>query len=122
MNFLWVTLTVKNLDETLKFYQEFVGLKLGKRYKPNEKMEIAFLKDDKSNTQIELIYNEETTSVPVGGDYSLGFKAKSLEQMVKLAQEKNLTIASEIFQPNPNIKFFYILDPDGRKVQFVETI
>jgi hypothetical protein len=27
-----------------------------------------------------------------------------------------------VFQPNPHNKFLYILDPDGVKIQLVETI
>ena len=37
-------------------------------------------------------------------------------------KEKGLSVYEGPFQPNPTIKFFYVLDPNGLKIQFVENI
>ena len=34
--------------------------------------------------------------------------------------ERGIAIHSGPFQPNPELRFLYVLDPDGLKVQFVE--
>ena len=34
MGFLWCTITVSDMEESLKFYQEIVGLSLNTRYQP----------------------------------------------------------------------------------------
>lgn len=33
MKFCWVTITVKNMEESLRFYYEIVGLNIDKRFK-----------------------------------------------------------------------------------------
>jgi lactoylglutathione lyase len=35
-------------------------------------------------------------------------------------KEKGIEIYDGPHQPNPNTKFFYVLDPNGLKIQFVE--
>jgi len=42
--------------------------------------------------------------------------------MISDLKEKGIDIHSGPFQPNPDIKFFYLLDPNGLKVQLVENI
>jgi len=37
-------------------------------------------------------------------------------------KEKCMDILSGPYQPNPHIKFFYLLDPNGLKVQLVENM
>ena len=32
MKFCWVTITVKNMEESLRFYQEIVGLTIDRRF------------------------------------------------------------------------------------------
>ncbi|AGX42844.1 VOC family protein [Clostridium saccharobutylicum] len=120
MRFCWSTLRVKNLEESLKFYVEIVGLNITKRYKSTPGKEIAFLGD--GETKIELICNDELKEVSYGEHISLGFEVNSVDKMINLIKEKGLAIYSGPFQPNPNIKFFYMLDPDGLKIQFVENI
>ncbi len=61
MKFCWSTLKVKNLEESLKFYQEIVGLKINKRFNAGPGREIAFLGD--GETKIELICDEEIKEV-----------------------------------------------------------
>jgi lactoylglutathione lyase len=43
MKFCWSTLKVKNLEESLKFYHEIVGLKTNKRFNAGPGRKIAFL-------------------------------------------------------------------------------
>jgi lactoylglutathione lyase len=43
MKFLWTTILVDNMDESVKFYEEVVGLKLTKRFQAGPGMEISFL-------------------------------------------------------------------------------
>ena len=120
MKFCWTTLTVKNMEESLRFYQEIVGLGVDRKFKAGPGMEIAFLGD--GETKVELIYNEKSKDVSIGQDISLGFEVDSLDEMMAAVKEKGIDIHSGPFQPNPHIKFFYVLDPNGLKIQFAENI
>ena len=120
MKFCWSTLTVRNLDESLQFYQEIVGLKLMKRYRSSSGLEIAFLGE--GETQIELIQSTEDREIDVGKDIAWGFEVDSMEECMEFVQKKGVPIASGPFQPNPNIRFFYVNDPNGLIIQFVENM
>jgi len=111
---------VKNLEESLKFYIEIVGLNVVKRFNAGPGVEIAFLGD--GETKVELICNQDSKEVSFGKDISLGFEVNSLDEMMTVVKEKGIDIHSGPFQPNPHTKFFYILDPNGLKIQFVENI
>lgn len=119
MKFCWSTLIVKNLEDSLKFYQEIVGLKLEKRFAAGPETEIAFLGD--GETKIELICNSEKDETNVGSDISWGFEVESVDKMMSLVKEKGYAVQSGPFQPNPHTKFFYVLDPNGLRIQFVEN-
>ena len=120
MKFCWSTLKVKNMEESLKFYEEVVGLKVDKRFKAGPNMEIVFLGD--GETKVELICVENNNEINIGNDISLGFEVKSVDEMMNFVKEKGIAIEGGPFQPNPHIKFFYIMDPNGLKIQFVENI
>lgn len=120
MKFCWSTLRVKNLEESIKFYQDIVGLNINKRFNAGPGKEIAFLGD--GETKIELICNEDLKDVSYGEHISLGFEVNCVEEMMNLVKEKGVAIHSGPFQPNPHTKFFYVLDPNGLKIQFIENI
>ena len=120
MKFCWCTLTVKNMEESLKFYQDLVGLKVEKRFNAGPGTEIVFLGD--GETKVELICNEANDKCNMGSDISLGFEVDSIDEMMILAKERGITIASGPIQPNPHVKFFFVMDPNGLKIQFVENI
>ena len=120
MKFCWCTLQVKDLEESLKFYQEIVGLPLNRRFKGGDVVEIAFLGGEP--TQVELIYNAKQPPEGSGAGIALGFEVESLEDTMDFVRKKGLTIESGPFQPNPHTKFFYVLDPNGVKIQFVQNM
>lgn len=120
MKFCWSTLNVKNMEESLKFYEEVVGLTLDQRFQAGPGKEIAFLGD--GETKIELIHNADNGDIDIGKDISWGFKVNSLDEMVHFITEKGIAIEDGPYQPNPNTKFFYVLDPNGLRIQFVETL
>ncbi len=119
MNFCWSTLMVKSMEESLRFYQEIVGLTIDRRFKAGPGMEIVFLGD--GETKVELIHNINDTEVSMGESISLGFNVNSVDEMMTLVKEKGYVIHSGPFQPNPNTKYFFTLDPNGLKIQFVES-
>jgi len=119
MRFCWVTINVKDLEESLRFYQDIVGLTIDRRFKAGPGVEIAFLGN--GETKVELIKSEEIKDIKLGENISLGFKVDSIDDMMAFVKEKGIPIHSGPFQPNPNTKFFYVLDPNGLKIQFVET-
>lgn len=118
MGFLWTTLTVKNMEESLAFYQELVGLPLARRFDAGPMGEIAFLGD--GETKIELICNGMKETVDMGTEISLGFAVDSAAEKIAFLEKKGVPIHSGPFSPNPHVTFFFILDPNGLKIQFVE--
>ena len=45
---------------------------------------------------------------------------KELKEKLDFVKEKGIGIFEGPFQPNPDTRFFYVLDPNGLKIQFVE--
>ena len=107
------------MEESLKFYQEIVGLPLNARFEAGPGLEIAFLGDDK--TKVELVCNEQVKEVNPGTDISLGFAVSSIDEKIAFLEEKGIKLYSGPFAPNLHTKFFFILDPNGSKIQFVEV-
>ncbi len=119
MKFCWTTIKVRNLEASLKFYGEIVGLPVTRRLSAGPGTEIAFLGD--GETQLELMYHEGAEKVDLGKDISIGFEVESVEEKLAFVKERGFEV-SGLFQPNPHVKFFYIDDPDGLKVQFVQNV
>lgn len=119
MKFCWCTISVKDLDESVKFYKEIIGLKLSNRFKAGQDIEIAFLGE--GETQVELISGGKD-QVEICSDISLGFEVESIEETMVFVKEKGIEIYSGPFKPNPYITFFYIKDPNGIKIQLVENM
>lgn len=120
MQFCWTTLHVKNMEASLAFYQGIVGLKINRKFQAGNAREIAFLGD--GPTQLELICDGlESTNCAEG--ISMGFIIQgSLEAHIEHLKEQGYRDVSEIYAPNPMIRFVYVKDPDGFSVQFVEQI
>jgi lactoylglutathione lyase len=120
MKFCWCTITVDNMEDSLKFYQEIVGLSISRRFAGGPGVEIAFLGD--GETKVELICNPNHKAANNVGGISLGFEVESVDEMIKFIKEKGLEVDSGPYQPNPHIKFFHVKDPNGVSIQFVENM
>jgi lactoylglutathione lyase len=120
MKFCWSTLQVKDLDESIEFYGGILGLSVERRFKAGPAVEIAFLGE--GETKIELICDPEKEKIEIGPDISWGFVIESADDMMSYLKEKKIDILGGIIQPNPQLRFFYIHDPNGLKIQLVEHI
>lgn len=118
MKFCWTTIMVNNMSESLKFYQEIVGLDIDSRMQAGPGVEIVFL--GSGETKVELIRNEKINDVNIGKDICLGFEVDSVDEMISFVKTNGIEIQSGPYQPNPHVKFFYVMDPNGLKIQFVE--
>lgn len=120
MKYCWTTISVKDLNKSIDFYQNIIGLKLIRRIQPVTDLDIAFLGE--GETQIELVYNKGKSAPEFSRNISMGFVVDSADQMIIDLKSKGIALDSGPFQPNPFIRFFYILDPDGLQIQFVQNI
>jgi lactoylglutathione lyase len=111
---------VDNMDESLKFYQEIVGVSISRRFTAGAGIEIAFLGEEE--TKVELVCNPNHKKAGNAEGISLGFEVQSVDNMIEVIKEKGLEVESGPFQPNPHIKFFHVKDPNGVSIQFVENM
>lgn len=118
MKNLWTTIMVKDMEESIEFYTEILSLSVARRYKPVENMEIAFLGE--GETKLELICNAALKGISFTDHVSTGFSVDSVDEYIEYLGEKGIDVFAGPFEPSPQIKFFYIKDPNGYKIQLVE--
>lgn len=109
MQFLWTSLHVSDLEESLEFYCDRLGLSLQERF--DGPLPIAFLGG--GDTALELIQGQPEPSQGI----SLGFGVTDLAGWREKLSDAN---PSEIMSPAPEISFAFFTDPDGYLIQLVE--
>lgn len=119
MKFCWSTLYVRDLDRSIQFYRDTIGLSLLRRFKEGGQIEIAFVGD--GTTQLELIHDTSRPGGDVGGDISWGFAVDSLDEAFQKMKVQGVKILCAPVQPAPHVRFFFIEDPNGFKIQIVQS-
>lgn len=114
MQILWTTIMTDKFQESLKFYQDIVGLEVS-QLEEGEKTNMAFLGDE-SSSKLELVESKDQPNLK---GVSIGLQIDSIDDKMAELKDKGLDIIGPI-SPSDEISFFFIEDPNGFRVQFVE--
>ena len=116
MTFTWTTIHVRDLDQSLAFYHDLLGLPIQERFGPPGH-EIAMLGPEEG-TRLELIGGGEIPEHPPPPPAPGGGPA----EMWLLAALEARAIPTRPMSPNPSLQFYFLEDPDGYTVQLVEYV
>lgn len=119
MKYSFVTISVKDMEESANFYKDVLGLKEAKRFSPQPGIDIMFLKDEQDNA-IELIAHQGE-DVPYGRiPVSIGFDVDSLDATMTMLKEKNVGISRGPLGAPGGLRFLFVKDPNGVEIEFIE--
>ncbi|CQR54788.1 VOC family protein [Paenibacillus riograndensis] len=113
----WITLRVRDLEASLNFYHGILGLPIERRFESRGK-QIVML-GTAEQPKVELIQANDQAVKPECG-VSIGFEVKSLDEAIEYLKSRGIPVLRGPVTPNPQLRFFYILDPDGFEVQLAE--
>lgn len=116
MKMAHITFTVENLEKSVNFYTEILGLELNMEIDDGNGNKIIFLGKD-GETLLELIQGDKKSD---NKDVSIGFYVDSIEDKLNSISEKIEINPTELIKPNPFLSFLFIEDPDGYRVQLLE--
>ncbi|MDH3830498.1 MAG: lactoylglutathione lyase [Gammaproteobacteria bacterium] len=124
MRILHTMLRVGDLDRSIKFYTEVLGMKLlrQKDY-PDGKFTLAFVGygDESDNTVIELTHNWDTDSYDVGSGY--GHIALEVDDVYKATDDIKLRGGKVLRDAGPmnagTTIISFVEDPDGYPIELI---
>ncbi len=125
MRMLHTMLRVGNLERSIKFYTEVLGMtELRRAEYPDGKFTLVFIGygDETSNTVLELTYNWDTESYDLGNGYghiAIGVAdAAAACAKIKNLGGKVVREAGPMMHGTEIIAF--VEDPDGYKIELIE--
>lgn len=123
MKFLHVMIRVKDINKSLKFYQELFDMNLVNEMKL-EDSKLYFLSDEDGQTQIELTYNFDTPKDGYKNGNAFGHFAFSTKNMVDFENKMKKLGISWVVEPfvleNYDMKIAFLKDPDGNEIELIE--
>ena len=125
MRLLHTMLRVGNLERSIKFYSEILGMQLlrQKEY-PDGKFTLAFLGygDEKNHTALELTYNWDTDSYDLGKGF--GHLAIEVDDVYRAAEKIRAQGGTIIREPGPmnagTTLIAFVADPDGYEIELLQ--
>ncbi len=125
MRLLHTMLRVGNLERSIKFYTDILGMKLlrQKEY-PDGKFTLAFLGygDEKQHTALELTYNWDTSSYDIGKGF--GHLAIEVDDVYQAAEKIRTQGGKIIREPGPmnagTTLLAFAADPDGYEIELLQ--
>ncbi|NES95299.1 MAG: lactoylglutathione lyase [Desertifilum sp. SIO1I2] len=125
MRLLHTMLRVGNLETSLKFYCDLLGMKLlrQKDY-PGGRFTLAFVGygDESDHSVLELTHNWDTESYDLGSGY--GHIALGVDDIYRTCEEIKARGGKVVREPGPmkhgSTVIAFVEDPDGYKVELIQ--
>ena len=123
MRILHTSITTLDMDRSILFYTEVMGLTFVKRREiPENNAEIAFVQDDESGAQIELTWWRDKTEMADGDQLDhIAFAVDNMEAAMAQFRRQGVTIAKEPYGLSGGAtRIAFITDPDGIWLEIIE--
>lgn len=124
MRLLHTMIRVGDLDRSIAFYTETLGMKLLRRKDfPGGKFTLAFLGygDESENTALELTHNWETSDYDLGNGY--GHIAIGVDDVYAACERIRESGGNVVREPGPMMHgstiIAFVEDPDGYKIELL---
>jgi lactoylglutathione lyase len=114
---------VNNLDTSLTFYQEVVGMELKDKFTiANGSITLAFLGfNGADETELELVFGSNPNLPNEGKVNHIAFLVDDIEEEFQRLKELNASFISEEVVTLPNgYRNFFVHGPDDEKVEFFQ--
>ncbi len=127
MQLLHTMLRVGNLERSIKFYTEVMGMNLLRTTeRPEQKYSLAFVGFEQGNisgqAEIELTYNHGVESYEMGTAY--GHIALGVRDIYKVCEDIRVAGGTITREAGPvkggNTLIAFIQDPDGYKIELIQ--
>jgi lactoylglutathione lyase len=125
MKLLHTSITVRNMEESLAFYTEVLGLEFERRRTiPENHAEIAFVHDPSSGGRIELTHWDGKDQFEVGEQLDhLAFEVQDLDRFLLKVKSKNVRVAKEPYRiSGGSSRLAFILDPNDVWIELIERL
>ncbi len=112
---------VADLDKTLAFYQDVLGLEEVRRHESPRGSKLVFLKTPESEELIEICQFDGSGPVEVGYDLThLAFEVDDLAAFAKHAESKGYPLSDGPTESKSGI-FAFIDAPEGYEIELIEN-
>ena len=127
MRMLHTMLRVGDLDASIKFYTEIMGMQLLRRKDfPGGKFTLAFLGygDEADTTVLELTHNWDTDSYDLGNGFGhIAIAVDNAYDACKLIKQQGGNVVREAGpMKHGGTVIAFVEDPDGYKIELIERI
>ncbi|MFY9716768.1 MAG: VOC family protein [Thermoplasmata archaeon] len=123
MKFLHTSITVRRMEESLTFYTEVLGLEFERRRAiPENRAEIAFVRDPESGARIELTHWEGKEEFEAGEQLDhLAFEVRDLDGWLARARARGVRVAKEPYRlVGGSGRIAFVLDPNDVWIELIE--
>lgn len=118
---LHTRMRVSDMDQTIRFYTDVLGLEVVERKTSPRGSHLAFLKVPNSEELIELCSFPASGPVKVQEDLvHLAFQVDSLDDTMKALNAKGIKITDGPTQSSSGSRFLFIDAPDGYEIELIE--
>jgi lactoylglutathione lyase len=112
---------VNDLERTVKFYRDILGMEEIRRHKSPRGSELAFLKASGSEEEIEITHFPKGGPVQVQPDLThLAFLVDSLEAFEKHLAKHGLKYSDGPTTTSSGTRFAFIDAPEGYEIELIE--
>jgi lactoylglutathione lyase len=118
---LHTRMRVSNMDQTINFYTNVLGLEVLERKVSPRGSHLAFLKVPNSEELIELCSFPSSGPVTVQEDLvHLAFQVESLDETIASLNAEGVKVTDGPTQTSSGSRFIFIDAPDGYEVELIE--
>jgi len=112
---------VNDLERTVKFYREILGLQEVRRHKSPRGSELVFLKAPKSDEEIEICHFPGSSYVSVQPDLThLAFEVDSLDEFAGHLARHGLKYSDGPTTSSSGTTFAFIDAPEGYEIELIQ--
>ena len=115
MKMLHVTIQTSKFESEIEFYEKEVGLTIQRDMRPMK--DLVFLANGEGETCVEVLRNPDAEDAG-NQNLSIGFKTEDVEKKREELAAAGYEVTPMI-SPMPEVKFFFVTDPAGVRVQFI---